>query len=117
MKSLPGVPDDVARMLAVVREPRRLAILLSLEDQPRTAMEVSRALDLPYSTVDWAMKKLSAEGLIVRVALADDDGPPSRGRELGKLYRTRHTGWTTIVGAFVAIAGTAADSVDADVEP
>jgi DNA-binding transcriptional ArsR family regulator len=121
MTALPGIPDDVGRMLAAVREPRRLAILIALEREPRSAMEIATELELNYSTVEWAMAQLRDAGLIVlrpkTVAPSqdhDDDGRTSevapakgRGSDLRKVYETRHTGWTTMVGALAAIAGTA----------
>jgi DNA-binding transcriptional ArsR family regulator len=104
----PEIPETAADLLAVVREPRRLAILLALEQQPRSAVDLSRDLDLAYDKVVWAVKALRTGGLIVLAGTPqpDSERPRGRGSDLVKVYEVRHQGWSRLVRTLSAIAAT-----------
>jgi DNA-binding transcriptional ArsR family regulator len=92
-----------ARLLTVLKDPLRLAILLALEERPRSSAELARDLDLPYDKVNWAMKSL-AGGRLAELARSE---PAPNGQTMQKVYAARHRGWAALVPALDAIAATA----------
>lgn len=105
MTAEPPIPDEPAHLLAVLREPRRLRILIALEHQPRSVVDLERALGLTYSEIHWAVKKLKEAGLVAVRADAHI-ARQGRGADLIMVYGTTHTGWTRILRALEAIAAT-----------
>jgi DNA-binding transcriptional ArsR family regulator len=104
----PPIPAEAAHLLAVLREPRRLAILLALEREPRNVLDVSRELRFTYSETHWAIRKLKEGNLVV---LISGDAVPRKGRgaDLSLVYETRHKGWDKLVRALMAIGASAGD--------
>jgi DNA-binding transcriptional ArsR family regulator len=106
----PPIPADPGHLLAALREPRRLRILLALERRPRSAVDLQRDLGLTYTEVSWALKQLERAGL---VSLRINPSPPprrGRGADIIKIYGTRHTGWSQLLAVLQTIAGTSPDS-------
>jgi DNA-binding transcriptional ArsR family regulator len=101
----PELPDIPARLLATLREPRRLRILLALEHRPRSAADLARDLKLSYQEVHWALKELRKGGL---VAFGEDAEPrrPGRGADQIKVCHATHTGWWQVVRALQSVAET-----------
>jgi DNA-binding transcriptional ArsR family regulator len=113
MSPEPKVPDAPAHLLATLREPRRLRILLALERQPRSAVDLARDLGLTYPEVDWALRQLAKGGL---VAVASDTRPARRGRGADQIkpYVASHTGWVQVLRALQAVAGTSKRVTEGD---
>jgi DNA-binding transcriptional ArsR family regulator len=109
LPSPPAIPDAPAHLLAVVREPRRLEILLALEQEPRSVVDLARALGLTYPEADWAVKAL-LKGNLIALQAGDPltaERPRGRGADLVKVYETRHTEWQAMVRALTTIAASA----------
>jgi DNA-binding transcriptional ArsR family regulator len=94
-----------ARLLAVLKDPVRLTILMELEQQPRSAAEMARDLGMPYDKVNWAMRSL-AQGGLAEVRSAE---PGPSGQTIQKVYGTRHSGWAGLPPVLDAIAASASD--------
>ena len=84
-------------------DPLRLRVLLALEDRHATATQLSRALDVPYDKVNWAVKQLVKRGLVELVTIE----PASTGMVMQKVYAARHRGWAALVPVLDAIAASA----------
>jgi hypothetical protein len=86
-----------------------LEILLALEQEPRSVVDLARALDLTYPETHWAVKALLNGNLIAPRAgdAPRAERPRGRGAELVKVYETRHTGWQAMVRTLATIAATA----------
>jgi DNA-binding transcriptional ArsR family regulator len=104
-RSLMTMSARSARLLTVLKDPLRLKILLALEQQPRSAAELSRDLELPYDKVNWAVKSL-ADGRLAELRSAE---PGPSGQTIQKVYGTRHSGWARLVPVLDSIAATAPD--------
>src|ERR1044071_524259 len=105
MRAEPSIPDDAAHLLATLREPRRLRILIALECRPRSSIDLKDDLGLSYTEISYAVKEMTKAGLLELRA----DVPTSRrgrGADLVKVYGTTHKGWTRMVRTLNAIAGT-----------
>jgi DNA-binding transcriptional ArsR family regulator len=109
MPAEPQVPDAPAHLLATLREPRRLRILLALEHRPRSAIDLVGDLGLTYPEVHWALKQLAKGGL---VAVSPDTQPTRQGRgaDMVRVYVTSHAGWAAVLRALQAVAATSRES-------
>jgi DNA-binding transcriptional ArsR family regulator len=94
-----------AHLLTVLKDPVRLTILMELEQQPRSAAEMARDLDMAYDKVNWAMRSL-AQGGLAEVRSAE---PGPSGQTIQKVYGTRHSGWADLPPVLEAIASSAPD--------
>lgn len=111
MSDTPGISAEAAHLLAVLREPRRLAILLALEREPRNVLDVARELRFTYAETHWAIKKLREGNLVVLVSGDTANPVPRKGRgaDLSLVYETRHKDWDKLVRALKAIGASAGD--------
>jgi DNA-binding transcriptional ArsR family regulator len=100
----PEIPDAAAHLLTVLREPRRLAILIALERAPTSVQDLARNLGLTYSETHWAVKELRNGNLIV--SRGSSAGRSGRGASLEVVYETRHQDWQKILRALNAVAAT-----------
>jgi DNA-binding transcriptional ArsR family regulator len=96
------ISTQSAHLLTVLKDPLRLRILLALEENPRSAAQLARDLDLPYFQVNWAMKSLAFGGL---AELTRTEPGPS-GQTIQKVYAARHSGWRRLLPVLDAIAAT-----------
>ena len=97
MGGAPASPE-VVDLLAALRHPLRLPILLALEDEPRTAAALARALGAGADEVQYALKQLRAGGLVVAV-----DRRPTRGTIEAAVYAPAHDGWRDLLAAAEAL--------------
>lgn len=117
MKHKPEVSEAGASILASVREPLRLAILLAVEREPRSASEITRDFagryaaghigkDPTYGRVKWAFDQLERDGLIVELPRSGRavTSPGGRGDDLMRVFEARHTGWKALARALDTIA-------------
>jgi DNA-binding transcriptional ArsR family regulator len=89
------------QLLDAVRDGLRLRILLALEDEPRSATELSAALGQPYGKVNWAVKSLIAAGIV--------EVQENR-RELKTVsivLTTPYVGWSGLAAELDRLAGSA----------
>jgi hypothetical protein len=113
----PEISGAGASILAAVREPLRLAVLLAIERRPSSASEITQDLADRYDTkvlgkepkygrVKWAFDQLERDGLIVELARHQRDAPSParRGDDLMRVFETRHTGWKALARALDTIA-------------
>jgi DNA-binding transcriptional ArsR family regulator len=98
-----GVSDRVARMLAELRHPVRLPILLALEERPRSASEMAADLDEAFDRVNHAMRALAAAGMIELVRQEPAESAPNL---LRRVYASRYRGWHALVETLEAIVAT-----------
>jgi DNA-binding transcriptional ArsR family regulator len=98
-----GVSDPAARILAELRHPVRLPILLALEERPRSASEMAEDLDEAFDRVNHAMRALAAAGLIELVRQEPAGSAPNL---LRRIYGSRYRGWRTLVETLEAIVAT-----------
>jgi DNA-binding transcriptional ArsR family regulator len=98
-----AVPDQAARMLAELRHPVRLPILLALEERPRSASELAEDLGEAFDRVNHAMRALAAAGLIELVRQEPAEAAPNL---LRRVYGSRYSGWHTLVETLEAIVAT-----------
>jgi DNA-binding transcriptional ArsR family regulator len=98
-----AVPDQAARMLAELRHPVRLPILLALEERPRSASELADDLGEAFDRVNHAMRALSAAGMIELVRQEPAEAAPNL---LRRVYGSRYRGWHTLVETLEAIVAT-----------
>jgi DNA-binding transcriptional ArsR family regulator len=98
------VPPEVKRLLAELAHPNRLPILIALEQRPRGATELAGDLELDLDAVNWALKRLRREGLVViqRHAVM-----PSNIKFA--IYATANRKWKGILTAASAVAATTAN--------
>ncbi|HEU4976437.1 MAG TPA: winged helix-turn-helix domain-containing protein [Baekduia sp.] len=91
---MPPVPERISVLLGHLRHPIRLPILLALEHRELSATELARELGEPFDAVNYALRHLSAAGLVelVRVEPASETA-----NTLRRIYRTRRTGWARVV--------------------
>lgn len=101
-----AVSDHAARMLAELRHPVRLPILLALEERPRSASELADELDEPFDRVNHAMRALAAAGMIELVRQEPALASPNL---LRRVYASRYRGWPTLVQTLEAIVATAGE--------
>jgi DNA-binding transcriptional ArsR family regulator len=101
-----AVSDHAARMLAELRHPVRLPILLALEERPRSASDLVEVLDEPFDRVNHAMRALSAAGMIELVREEPAQASPNL---LKRVYASRYRGWPTLVATLEAIVATAGE--------
>lgn len=109
MMSTPQIPDAPAKLLAAVRDPFRLQILLSIEQRPGSAADLADELGADYAKVSYAFRELLNSGLIeLRTdGVRREPARTGRGRDLVKVYGTRHRSWSKVVEALTDVAGTA----------
>jgi len=95
------VPPEVTQLLAELFHPNRLPILIALEERPRGATELAGDLDLNVDAVNWALKRLRQEGLVVieREAMMP-------GKRRFAIYATTNRKWKGIMRAAAAVAAT-----------
>jgi DNA-binding transcriptional ArsR family regulator len=96
-----GLSDDAARILAELRHPVRLPVLLALESHPRSASELAADLDEPFDRVDYALRTLATAGLIELVGEAPSS---NAGNLVRRIYASKYRGWAKLVKVLEAIA-------------
>jgi DNA-binding transcriptional ArsR family regulator len=100
-----AISQEAARMLAELRHPVRLPILLALEERPRSASEMAEDLGEAFDRVNHAMRALAAAGLIELLRQEPAEAAPNL---LRRVDDTRYTGWDTLVATLEAIVATSA---------
>jgi DNA-binding transcriptional ArsR family regulator len=100
------ISHPAARILAELRHPVRLPILLALEERPRSASEMAEDLDEAFDRVNHAMRALAAAGLIELVRQEPAGSAPN---VLRRIYGSRYRGWPTLVETLEAIVATGED--------
>jgi DNA-binding transcriptional ArsR family regulator len=95
--------ESTLGLVGGLTDPVRLRVLLALEEEPRTATQLARALDVPYDKVNWIVKRLEKAGLADLRSVE----PAAGGMVMQKVYAARHRGWAELVPLFEAIAGSA----------
>jgi DNA-binding transcriptional ArsR family regulator len=98
-----GISDQAARMLAELRHPVRLPILLALEQAPRSASELAVELGEAFDRVNHAMRSLAAAGLIELVRQEPAEAAPNL---LRRVYASRYRGWSMLAETLEAIVAT-----------
>jgi DNA-binding transcriptional ArsR family regulator len=98
-----GISDEAARMLAELRHPVRLPILLALEETPRSASELAVELGEAFDRVNHAMRALAAADLIELVRQEPAEAAPNL---LRRVYASRYRGWSMLVETLEAIVAT-----------
>jgi DNA-binding transcriptional ArsR family regulator len=98
-----GISDPAARILAELRHPVRMPILLALEERPRSASEMAEDLGQAFDRVNHAMRALAAAGLIELVRQEPAGSAPNL---LRRVYGSRYRGWHTLVATLEAIVAT-----------
>jgi DNA-binding transcriptional ArsR family regulator len=98
-----GISDPAAHILAELRHPVRMPILLALEERPRSASEMAEHLGQAFDRVNHAMRSLAAAGLIELVRQEPAGSAPNL---LRRVYGSRYRGWLTLVETLEAIAAT-----------
>jgi DNA-binding transcriptional ArsR family regulator len=91
---MPEPSEHAALLLDGLKDSLRLRILLALEAQPRSAKDLSTALDAPYDKVNWALKTL-AKADLVQIVAYERAGP--RRSAVSNIFATRHAGWATLL--------------------
>jgi DNA-binding transcriptional ArsR family regulator len=95
-----AISDRTLRLAGGLMDPLRLRVLLALEVRESTATQLSKALDVPYDRVNWAVKQLVKAGLVELRAIE----PAASGMVMQKVYVARHRGWAALVPVLDAIA-------------
>jgi DNA-binding transcriptional ArsR family regulator len=95
-----GISDQAAHILAELRHPVRMPILLALEERPRSASEMAEELGEAFDRVNHAMRALAAAGLIELVRHERAGPSPNL---LRRVYGSRYRGWRTLVQTLEAI--------------
>lgn len=98
------VTDTAARILAELRHPVRLPLLLALEAKPRSPSELAADLDQPFDAVNYAVRALAAAGLVELVGREQTGGSPNL---LRKVYASKYRGWQSLIDALEAVAASA----------
>jgi DNA-binding transcriptional ArsR family regulator len=106
-----AVSDRAARMLAELRHPVRLPILLALEERPRSASELADELGEPFDRVNHAMRALAAAGMI---ELVRHEPAPASPNLLKRVYASRYQGWPTLVQTLETIVATGRETAPSD---
>jgi DNA-binding transcriptional ArsR family regulator len=101
-----GLSDQATHILAELRHPVRLPILLALEERPRSPSEMAEDLGEPFDRVNHAMRALAAAGLIEPVRQERAESTPNL---LRRVYGSRYRGWPALVAALEAIVATGED--------
>jgi len=101
-----GISEQAARILAELRHPVRMPILLALEERPRSASEMADDLDEPFDRVNHAIRALAAAGLIELVRQEPAGSAPNL---LRRVYGVRYQGWHRLVETLEAIVATGED--------
>jgi DNA-binding transcriptional ArsR family regulator len=102
-----GISDQAARMLAELRHPVRLPILLALEESPRSASELAVELGEAFDRVNHAMRALAGAGMIELVRQEPAEAAPNL---LRRVYASRYRGWPALVATLEAIVATGGSS-------
>jgi DNA-binding transcriptional ArsR family regulator len=79
------------RICAALSHPLRLELLLQLEHEARSSIELGRVLDLPPNNIAYHMARLRDLGLIELVSSTPRRGATERH------YRARVSGWRGVV--------------------
>jgi DNA-binding transcriptional ArsR family regulator len=98
-----GISEPAARILAALRHPVRMPILLALEERPRSASEMAEDLDEAFDRVNHAMRALATAGLIELVRQEPALSSPNL---LRRVYGSRYRGWRTLVETLETIVAT-----------
>jgi DNA-binding transcriptional ArsR family regulator len=98
-----GISDQAVHILAELRHPVRLPILLALEERPRSPSEMAEDLGEAFDRVNHAMRALASAGLIEPVRQEPAGSTPNL---LRRVYGSRYQGWHTLVAALEAIVAT-----------
>jgi DNA-binding transcriptional ArsR family regulator len=102
--------DEAAALLAELRHPVRLPILLALEERPRSPTEMAEDLGEPFDRVNHAMRAMAAAGLI---ALVREEPALAAPNLMRRIYAVRYQGWHRLVEALEAIADSPVDDAGA----
>jgi DNA-binding transcriptional ArsR family regulator len=105
-----GLSDQAAALLAELRHPVRLPILLALEERPRSPTEMAEDLGEPFDRVNHAMRAMAAAGLI---ALVREEPALAAPNLMRRIYAPRYSGWDRLVTALEAIADAPVGDADA----
>lgn len=106
-----GISDQAAKMLAELRHPVRLPILLALEESPRSASELAVELGEAFDRVNHAMRALAGAGMIELVRQEPAEAAPNL---LRRVYATRYRGWPALVETLEAIVATGESGESSD---
>jgi DNA-binding transcriptional ArsR family regulator len=98
-----GLSDPAAHILAELRHPVRLPILLALEERPRSPSEMADDLGEPFDRVNHAMRALAAANLIEPVRQERAGSTPNL---LRQVYGPRYRGWPALAATLEAVAAT-----------
>jgi DNA-binding transcriptional ArsR family regulator len=101
-----AISDRAAGLLAELRHPVRLPILIELEERPRSPTEMAEDLGVPFDRVNHAMRALAAAGLIALIREEPSAGAPNLMR---RIYAVRYRGWKGLAATLEAIVDTHAD--------
>jgi DNA-binding transcriptional ArsR family regulator len=101
-----GLSEQAAALLAELRHPVRLPILLALEERPRSPTEMAEDLGEPFDRVNHAMRAMAAAGLI---ALVREEPAVAAPNLMRRIYAVRYHGWDRLVAALEAIADAPVD--------
>lgn len=105
-KRVSGISDQAVHILAELRHPVRLPILLALEERPRSPSEMAEDLGEAFDRVNHAMRAMAAAGLIEPVRQERAGSTPNL---LRRVYGTCYRGWPALVTTLEAIVATAED--------
>jgi DNA-binding transcriptional ArsR family regulator len=105
-----GLSDEAAALLAELRHPVRLPILLALEERPRSPTEMAEDLGEPFDRVNHAMRAMAAARLI---ALVREEPAVAAPNLMRRIYAVRYQGWQRLVEALEAIADAPVDDAGA----
>jgi predicted transcriptional regulator len=100
--------DEAATLLAELRHPVRLPILLALEERPRSPTEMAEDLGEPFDRVNHAMRAMASAGLI---ALVREEPAAAAPNLMRRIYAVRYRGWGRLVETLEAIADARVDDV------
>jgi DNA-binding transcriptional ArsR family regulator len=104
-----GPSEQAAGLLAELRHPVRLPILIALEERPRSPTEMAEDLGEPFDRVNHAMRAMAAAGLI---ALAREEPVVAAPNLMRRIYAVRYRGWARLVDTLEAIAAARVDEID-----
>jgi DNA-binding transcriptional ArsR family regulator len=102
-KRVNGLSDQAVHILAELRHPVRLPILLALEERPRSPSEMAEDLGETFDRVNHAMRALAAAGLIEPVRQEPAGSTPNL---LRRVYGSCYRGWPELVATLEAIVAT-----------
>ena len=86
------MPQEVLDLLAAVRHPLRLPILLVLEQRPCTAAELGAVLEVGGDDIQYALRQLRAARLIETLGERK-----TRGTIPATIYGPAHAGWQDLL--------------------